>query len=142
MNIILLWPIALVVVSNVFYHICAKSMPERIDPFAALTVTYLVGALVSLICDYILGNGDNILHEYRQFNWTPFVLGMAIVGLEVGNIFMYKVGWNLNTGYLVSSAILAVALLFIGFLIYGEVITWTKVIGILICMVGIYFITK
>ena len=30
----LYWPIALVVVSNIIYHICAKSSPESIDPFA------------------------------------------------------------------------------------------------------------
>ena len=41
------WPIALVVLSNTFYQICAKEVPEKMDPFASLTVTYLVGAAVS-----------------------------------------------------------------------------------------------
>ena len=36
------WPIALVVLSNVVYQICAKSVPNGLNPFAALTVTYLV----------------------------------------------------------------------------------------------------
>jgi hypothetical protein len=39
------WPIALVVLSNVVYQICAKSVPNGLNPFAALAVTYLVGAL-------------------------------------------------------------------------------------------------
>ena len=43
------WPIALVVLSNVVYQICAKSVPEEMNPFASLTVTYLVGAVVSAI---------------------------------------------------------------------------------------------
>ena len=36
------WPIALVVLSNVVYHICAKSLPAAMNPLASLTVTYLV----------------------------------------------------------------------------------------------------
>ena len=42
-----IWPIALVVASNVVYQICAKSIPGDLNPFASLTVTYLVGAAAS-----------------------------------------------------------------------------------------------
>ena len=41
------WPIALVVLSNIFYQICTKSVPRGMDPLASLTVTYLVGAGLS-----------------------------------------------------------------------------------------------
>lgn len=39
-----IWPLALVVLSNVFYQISAKSVPDAMNPFASLTITYLVGA--------------------------------------------------------------------------------------------------
>lgn len=45
-----IWPLALVVVSNVFYQICAKSVPESMNPLASLTITYAVGAVLSLSC--------------------------------------------------------------------------------------------
>ena len=45
-----LWPIALVVMSNIVYQICAKSVPSGIHPLASLTVTYLVGAVASGCC--------------------------------------------------------------------------------------------
>ena len=35
-----IWPLVLIVVSNSIYHICAKSLPAKADPFAALTITY------------------------------------------------------------------------------------------------------
>ena len=44
-----IWPIALVVFSNVVYQICAKSMPRGINPLASLTVTYLRDILVCYI---------------------------------------------------------------------------------------------
>ena len=42
----MIWPIALVVGVNVFYHITTKSTPEGVNAFASLTITYLVGAAV------------------------------------------------------------------------------------------------
>ena len=36
------WPIALVVFSNVVYQICAKSVTDGMNPFDSLTVTYTV----------------------------------------------------------------------------------------------------
>ncbi len=42
------WPIALAVFADVFYQIAAKSTPEGLNPFASLTVTYLIGAVASL----------------------------------------------------------------------------------------------
>ena len=88
------WPIALVVLSNVVYQICAKSVPERMNPFASLTVTYLVGAVASAILFFALGPERNLVKEYGKLNWAPFVLGIVIVGLEAGWIFAYKAGWQ------------------------------------------------
>ena len=42
-----IWPIALVVLSNTLYQICAKSVPEGMNPLASLTVTYFIGAVIS-----------------------------------------------------------------------------------------------
>lgn len=38
------WPVVLIVASNVIYQICAKSVPQRGDPFASPAVTYAVAA--------------------------------------------------------------------------------------------------
>ena len=54
------WPMALVVLSNTAYQICAKSVPGGMNPFASLTVTYLVGALASGLFYVALGDGGNI----------------------------------------------------------------------------------
>ena len=67
---------------------------------------------------------------------------MVVVGLEVGYIFAFRAGWQVNSAQLVQGAVLAVILLFAGLLLYGEKITWTKVMGVAICLVGLYFINK
>lgn len=135
-----IWPIALVVLSNVIYQICAKSVPDSINPLASLTVTYITGAIASVILYFILNEDANLIKEYEKLNWAPFVLGLVIVGLEVGFIHAYKSGWQVSTASVVQSSFLAVALIFAGFLIYKEAITWNKVLGIIICLIGLLFI--
>ena len=135
-------PIALIVLSNVFYHICSKATPTEVNPFAALTVTYGGGAVMSGVLYYVLNPGGNLLQQYHLINWSTLVLGLAIVGLEAGSIYMYKAGWDIGTGQLVYSAILTVLLLLIGALFYRESITANKVVGILICMAGLYLINR
>ena len=73
------WPIALVVLSNVVYQICAKSVPKGMNPLASLTVTYLVGAVASGILYYILNRGGNLIREYGKMNGVPIILGSAIL---------------------------------------------------------------
>lgn len=135
-----IWPIALVVLSNTVYQICAKSVPERINPFASLTVTYLVGAFASAVLYYALGSRGNLLKEYVKLNWAPFVLGIVIVGLEAGWIYAYKAGWQVSTGFIVQSAFLAAVLLLAGYFIYHESLTWNKIVGVGICLIGLVFI--
>ena len=79
-----IWPIALVVFSNVIYQICAKSVPEGMNPLASLTITYLVAAAVSGILYFSLSKDPNLIHEYSKTNWVPFAFGFVLVGLEVG----------------------------------------------------------
>ena len=134
------WPIALVVLSNVFYHICTKSAPEDMNPLASLTVTYLVGAVASGILYFIMNRGANLLHEYSRLNWAPIVLGIVIVGLEAGWIYAYQAGWQVNTGSIVQSAFLAVALILVGYLLYHESLTWNKLVGMGICLAGLFII--
>ena len=135
-----IWPIALVVLSNTAYQICAKSVPEKMNPFASLTVTYLVGALASAILYFALGTGGNLIKEYGKLNWAPFVLGIVIVGLEVGWIYAYQAGWQVSTGFIVQSAFLAAALLLVGYFLYHEALTWNKLVGVAICLIGLVFI--
>ena len=134
------WPIALVVFSNTLYQICAKEVPGGVNAFATLTVTYLVGALASVVLFFVTGNGASLLQEYGRLNWASFLLGLVIVGLEAGWIYAYKAGWPVSTAFIVQSAILAGFLLLVGYLLYHEPLAWNKIAGVVICLIGLYVI--
>ena len=142
MSIYMFWPILLAVFSDIFYQICSKSTPLNLNPFASLTITYLVGAAVSAVIFFMTSGGQSLFAEWKEINWTTFVLGLAIVGLEAGSIYMYRAGWNMNTGYIVKALILGIALIAVGYFVYKEQFTATKAAGIVVCLVGLLLINK
>jgi len=137
-----IWPLALVVLSNVAYQICAKETPEALNPLASVTVTYLVGAAVSLILYFATTKNADLIREYSHMNWSPIALGVSIVGLEVGFIYAYKAGWQVSTLSVAQAAFLAIFLMVIGFALYDESLSANKLIGVVICLVGLYFLNK
>lgn len=142
MNWSMWWPIGLLVLSNVFYHICSKQIPAGFHPLAATSLTYLVGAVFAFLVYLLINPKGSFFGEFKQINWTPFVLGLAIVGLEAGAMYMYRAGWNVSVGQLVMSAILSIVLIFVGMIAFHEQITASKLIGIAFCLIGLFFINR
>ena len=138
----MIWPIALVVFSNVVYQICAKGVPKDMDTMASMTITYIVGAICSAIMFFAMNRNGNLLQEYSKLNWAPIFLGVSVVGLEVGFIYAYKNGWAVSTASIVQSAFLAVALLIVGVLLYHETVSISKIIGVGFCLVGLFFLNR
>ena len=137
----MIWPMLLIVGSNCMYNICTKSMPQGVNPFGALMVTYIVGAVLSAVLFFIGIRHGNAAEEMSKINWTAIVLGIVIVGLEVGYVFLYRAGWNVNNGALTANICLAVALVVIGYLLYKESISPRQIAGIAVCGVGLFLIS-
>lgn len=137
-----LWPLAIIVFSNIVYQICTKGIPQQMNTYASMTVTYAVATLFSAIMFFVTTGGSNILNEFRFSNWATVILGIVITGLEVGFIYAYKAGWKVSTLATVTNAFLAIGLLVLGFFMYHENISLTKIVGVLICLVGLWFINR
>lgn len=135
-------PLLLVVVSNSFYHICAKFIPGKANPFLSLTVTYITAAVLSFLAFLCFGNAKGLVKEASGLNWTSLVLGIAIVGLELGYIYFYRAGWKVSVGSLVANVALACVLLVVGYLLFKESISLRQIIGIVVCALGLFLITK
>ena len=101
---------------------------------------------LSLSCSYVyyifVDLNLNFIPRPHITNWATIVLGIVITDLEVGFIFAYKAGWKVSTLATVSNAALAVILIFVGLIGYHEQMNWSKILGVLFCLVGLYFINK
>ena len=139
-----LWPICLVIISSIIYQISAKEVPNKMDAFASLTICYGIATVMTLICFLVTsGTGfSGLMAEYAKINWAVVVLGITAVGLEVGYVFAYKNGWEVSLVYVMQSSILAALLLIVGYFLYSEGITWNKVVGIAVCLVGLIMLNR
>lgn len=137
-----IWPIFMVIGANALYHVCAKSTPLTVEPLASLTVTYLTAAAGSLILFFLLGENKNLLQEVHKVNWTSFALGLAIIALELGYLLVYRAGWKVGMGSLVANAGLACVLLVVGLAFFKESFSARQLVGMGVCVLGIFLIAK
>ena len=61
-----IWPVLLVVGANTFYHICSKSTPDNVQPFATLVVTYLVSAACCLVLFFVTSPEKNLFAAWKM----------------------------------------------------------------------------
>lgn len=136
----MLYPVLIILISNIAYNICTKSTPGEVNAFAILSVTYLIAAAVSFIIFFVSSKVKNIFAEFGKINWAAFVLGIVIIGLELGYILAYRNGWAMNSLSVTANIALAVALIVISFIFYKESVTVKKIAGIILCCGGLVLI--
>ncbi len=137
-----IWPLLLIVLSNVIYNITTKSTPGNASPFLSLTITYLMGGVCTFLIYLFTSSGQGLGSDLKTLNWSSWILGLAIIGLEVGYIYLYRQGWNISTGSLVANILLAVALIGVGVVFYKETLALRQIGGILLCVAGLVLICK
>lgn len=133
-------PIIIIIISNIVYHITTKNIPKEANTFLSLAITYLVGTIIAIGMYCLTSKPNRILIDINKLNWTSYILGLAIVGVEIGYLYMYRVGWNISKGSLVANTSLAILLIVIGVLFFKEHIGLYQVVGIVCCIAGLIFI--
>lgn len=138
----MIWPIGLVILSNTVYNICTKSTPENANAFLSLGVTYFVAMLIAFAAFLLCPGRQGITTELKAINWTAFILGASVFALELGYIFIYRAGWKVSLASLTANIGLACVLIFVGVLLYKEVLSIKQIAGIIVCAAGLFLISK
>ncbi len=108
--------------------------------FTALMITYLGAAIISGLIFVFMVGPSNVGVEISKINWTSIILALAIVGLEVGYVFVYRAGWTVSTASVVANIGLACVLIVVGYWLYQENVSLKQIFGIVVCMVGLILI--
>ena len=136
------WPLCLLIASNLLYQSCAKCSSRTAHPFVILTVVYLIAPAGPLALFLLPArDADSLAHQLRELNWANYLLGLAIIGLEGGFLYLYRTGWNVSVGPICSYTGVALGLLVLGALCFGEHITLRQVAGTLLALGGIALIS-
>ncbi|MDO5755078.1 MAG: EamA family transporter [Tissierellia bacterium] len=132
----------LTVGANILYHISQKNISEKINPMFSLTVTYFVALILSLFGFFIVEHSTTFKGEFQHVNWASISLGISIILLELGFLLVYRTGWNIGNAAIISTVLVTIALIPIGILLYKERMNTLNILGILLCLLGLYFISR
>ena len=77
-----------------------------------------------------------------ELNWTSVVLGIVVVFLDLGFMMLYRGGFDVSLGQLITQSAGALLLLIVGVAFFAEKLSLTNVGGILLCVVGLWLVNK
>ena len=134
--------LSLAIAATVGYHVILKLTPAGANPFLSLMLTY--GAVAFLFAAVlVLSPGEFAWREeMRQLNWTAFALAFAIIGLDLGFILLYRTGFEVSLGALVTQTAAAMLLVGIGALVFREKLDLAHGVGIALCLAGLWLVNR
>lgn len=132
----------LAIACTVGYHLVLKLTPAGANPLLSLLVTY---TLVTVLFGAVLLAAPGEFawrQELRQLNWTALALAVAIVGLDLGFLFLYRSGFEVSLGALVTQSAAAMVLLVVGVVAFREQLSPGNALGIVLCLVGLWLVNR
>ena len=101
-------------------------------------LTYLSASFASFLLYFFLApNGEN--RRKALFSWNPWALGLgvSIVGIELGGVYMYRAGWTVQTSFILTNSLIVAALMETGARFYGEKMRLRPLAGAVLTLAGI-----
>jgi multidrug transporter EmrE-like cation transporter len=77
-----------------------------------------------------------------QVNWTALALAVAIAALDIGFLLLYRGGFDVSLGQIVTQSAAALALLLLGVALFSEKISLVNAGGIVLCVVGLWMVFR
>lgn len=130
------------IAATVAYHVVLKLTPAGANPYLSLAVTYAVVTTLFSVAYFALPGATAIRSDVGQLNWTAVVLGLVVVFLDLGFFMLYRGGFDVSLGALVTQSAAALLLLLLGVAFFSEKLSLTNIGGIVLCMAGFWLINK
>jgi len=137
----MIW-LGIAIAATVAYHVVLKLTPAGANPYLSLAVTYAcVFAGFSAI--YLAAPGPAPLRTaLGELNWTTPVLGLVVVFLDLGFFMLYRGGFDVSLGQIITQSAGALLLLIIGVAFFAEKLSLVNIGGILLCVIGLWLLNQ
>ena len=123
------------------YQYFVKQIPTSINPIVSVIGIYIAVLAFSIVLlPFFLSEGE-LMKEVKQLNWIQLAIAGSVFMMELGFLFMFRYGWNLSTGYLITGVIINIALLGISIMILGEKLNFINAIGVGISILGVALVS-
>jgi multidrug transporter EmrE-like cation transporter len=135
-------PLLLAIAGSLVYHTAAKSIPRSVDPAAALIGVYTTALGGSVLTYVLLKSGPAVLQLSRFWHPTIAAVGLGALMIELGFLLAYRGAWPVSVASVISNAVVAVMLLPLGALVFGEAITVDRALGVVLCLIGVSLLQR
>ena len=132
----------LAIVTTVGYHLVMKLTPAAVNPFLSLAASYMIGAAVFLACYALTPDAPPLREALKPLNWTVFGLVVAVVGLDVAFLMLYRTGFDVSLGQILTQSGAALVLLIAGVALFREKLSVANLAGVALCVVGFWLINR
>ena len=133
-------PLLLTVIANLLYHFASKSVNEKSNLFFSLLVVYGIAWVICLFSFLFRSDKTPLIQEVHYLNGGTVLLGIAIVFVEVGYLWLYRVGWPMSMAAILVTSLLTLLLIPIGIFIFKEPFSLKEAAGVLFCLLGVYLL--
>ncbi len=132
----------LIIVGLVVYQLAQKSTDQNANPFLVVIIAYLIGIAACIGGYFLFPRQDTeMLPMMRTVIWSALGIGLGAAAIEIGFMLAYRAGWNLSLLPVSANVCGAVVLILIGLVAFRESLSMEKVIGLLLCIGGLFLIT-
>jgi multidrug transporter EmrE-like cation transporter len=134
--------LGIAIAATVGYHVVLKLTPAGANPYLSLAVSYAV-VTVLFAGVYLVAPGPTPFRAaLGELNWTAPLLGLIVVFLDLGFFMLYRGGFDVSLGQLITQSAGALLLLLVGVAFFAEKLTLVNVGGILLCVVGLWLLNQ
>lgn len=105
-------------------------------------MTYAVVAAVFVSLFFVIPSPLPLGDAVRALNWTALALGVVVVLLDLGFLMLYRSGFDVSLGQIITQSAASLVLLLIGVAWFQERLNLSNIAGILLCIVGLWLISR
>ena len=132
---------AIAIIGAVGYQYFVKRVPASLNPVVSVIGIYVSVLVLGAIMLLFLPAQGGLLAQVRQLSWVQLVIGVCVFMVEIGFLLMYRQGWALSTGNVVTGAVINVLLLGLGLILLGEKVSAMNILGIGFSILGVTLIS-
>ena len=129
------------IIGAVMYQYFVKQVPATLNPVISVLGVYVAVFILNLILLPLFHSEGGFVKQIRQLNWIQLAIAVSVAFIELGFLLMYRNGWNLSTGNLITGVVVNVVLFGLGIMVLDEKMSLINAIGAVVSIVGVALIS-
>lgn len=127
----------LAIAGTISYHFLLKLVPGSLNPMVSVLGIYAAALSLGLVLLPLFGTQGGVAQQIRQLSWVQIALALSVLMIELGFLLMYRHGWRLSTGNVVTGVVINMGLAGLGVTLFREQLSNANAVGVALCVVGV-----